>query len=102
MDIDIRKMKNKKLIVRVTTTVYKTQKGYSCTKSINVLKRKSDYSLRDIVLDIENDTECLPNNFFDVPDGIYELAYTNETFDIESGHIDSWEYILKPQEKEDD
>jgi len=82
-----------KLIGRVTTTTYKTAKGFAQTKRFDILKRQSTLALSDVIDDIEFG---IPLNLLDVPDGVYELTACNFSRDWETGIIDDWDVTLLP------
>lgn len=82
-----------KLIGRLTTTTYRTARGFAQTKRFDVLKRQSTLSLGDVLDDIEYG---LPIGFEELPDGVYELTACNFSRDWGTGIIDDWDVQLIP------
>lgn len=83
-------------VVRVRTSQYTTSRGFAVTKEVNLLKRKSDLDLYDMLPD---PVEYVPLNLHEVPDGVYRLETTNISRDWESGIIDDWDVVLIPYEE---
>ncbi len=86
-----------KLIVRLTTSVFKQGERYVFQKSIHPLKSKSSLSFHDVVGDETFDLpHLLDGNVF--KDGLYELTATNISRDYETGMIDGWDLKLMPHD----
>ena len=91
--------KDWKLLVRIRTTKFMTERGLTLRKDINFLKRGSHG--RNI---LEDDTNNIGAdlvidrilNLDIVKDGVYEVVITNEMRDYWTGHIEDWDYALIP------
>ncbi len=99
MDINLNEEKElvPKIIVRVSTHIFQTDRGLSCRKDINFLQRKCigfNFVKEDIsIMDAYTVYEAIIN-IDEVEDGIYEMIICNEQKDWETGYIDSWDYKL--------
>jgi len=83
--------------VRLTTSMWKNERGLHFKKSLTYLKRQcAGFNI------LEEDTcsigaeEVVPRiiNLLDVPDGIYQVATCNESKDWETGFVDDYDYLL--------
>lgn len=91
-------------VVRLTTSSYVSSNGaFRQTKELRTLKRKTpEFDL------LENETQNMsPDdivvvNLYNMPDGVYQLAMTNESYDWETGHLDDYELILIPYTDDDE
>jgi hypothetical protein len=96
--------KPKTAVVKVSTSCYQTGRGFTMTKRIEFLRRKSD---REYVYSIEKDVSCGGAdsviqrivNLNEVEDGVYKMIWINEFRDWESGYIEDWDYKLVPYEE---
>lgn len=80
-----------RLIVRVSSSTYNTEQGFEYKRTVNVLRRKSQLCLYDLIGSVD---ESPPLNLHDVKDGIYELRAANIETDSESGYADNWDTEL--------
>jgi hypothetical protein len=84
-------------VVRVKTSSWSDKKGFYQKKSITYLKRKSKY--HNWIEDEISNIGALQvfdgiTNINEVDDGVYEVLTCNESWDWETGMLDSWEYKL--------
>ena len=91
------------LVVRLSTSFFwrKDSSAISSDKTIRLLKSKSTGSLRDLINDPALDFPMI-TNINECDDGIYVLETCNESYDIELGIIDDYDFYLKPYVEEDD
>lgn len=66
--------------------------------TFTLLKRKSQLSLSDLVVDPDIDIDNLALS--DHAEGMYEIVMCNESRDYESGILDDWELKLIPYKEE--
>lgn len=95
---------NRKTIVRINDTFFRTKNGVSFRRDMNVLKRKSsghNIVFEDGSVSATQDFIELITNFNDVKEGIYELQYYNISRDCESGYVDHCDYVLVPYKEGD-
>lgn len=88
-----------KVVVRLVTTYWVSQRGLHTKKDIIFLKRKSEgfnWLEEDSLMSGCDGVIPLIVNLGQCEDGIYEVIHVNESTDWESGHVDSWEYKLIP------
>lgn len=83
-----------KLIGRLTTERYLSGNSIVEKKKFTILKRLSNGKLSDLVQDPQYDIGQI--NFSLYSDGLYELAMSNASIDIETGYADDWDLILIP------
>jgi hypothetical protein len=96
--------KPKTAVVKISTSYYQTVRGFTMTKRIEFLRRKSD---REYVYSIEQDVSCGGAdsviqrivNLNKVEDGVYKMIWINEWRDWESGYVEDWDYKLVPYEE---
>lgn len=88
---------DRKLIVKLETTAFMQKSGaFVFQKKVTPIKRKSqlrwdDVGVDDLMIDVG-----LIINLHKVKDGLYSFEVCNVSYDIESGYMDDWEYILAP------
>ena len=84
-------------VVRLSTTYFKRGSACVLSKDLFCLRRKCEgYNLlEEHVGDVgvEEVLSCIVN-LNTAEDGIYELIMINESYDRESGWLDSWDYEL--------
>lgn len=90
-----------KCVVRVQTEAYKKGDTYFYGKSIRVLKRKTTYDFVKDEVDNIGTIDGLENiiNLNDVSNGVYEVVVDHESYDIETGYLDDWNFKLIPYEE---
>lgn len=90
-----------KLVVRLRTTCWYDKNGLYYKRSLTFLRRKSgglnvleqdasDNGAESVIPRIVNLNECA--------DGIYQVETCNESTDWETGHVDSYDYMLLKHE----
>jgi len=94
------------LIVKLSTSYFKSKNGIHSQKTIRTLKRLSSGCYTPIEQEcyevgVQEKIEKI-ENFHDCDDGIYEVIYVNYYCDHESGCIEDWEYRLIPYKKDVD
>lgn len=83
-----------RLIVKVSTSVFKQGNRYIYQKSLTPVKRKSTLTMNDVMSDLESELPQLFSAWLE--DGLYELTATDFSRDWETGVIDNWNLILIP------
>ena len=91
--------KKHRLVVRLSTGVFKQGNKYVYQKTITPQKRKSTLSWADLVSDEQYDLPLLLSGNTQ-PDGLYELEATNFSHDWETGWVDGWDLQLIPFKEE--
>lgn len=86
-----------RLVVRVSTSTYFTQRGVSHRKDIAVLRRKSTLHLSDVFDEADEMLRIV--NLDKCDDGVYELTWCNGVRDWETGYYEDWDYKLIPYEE---
>jgi hypothetical protein len=90
-----------RVVVKVTTSKYRTKRGFAKTRFVEFLRRKSD---SDLIYSIEEDSSCGGAdsvvdriiNLNEVEDGIFLMIWLNERRDWETGNVEEWDYKLVP------
>lgn len=86
-------------VVRLSTSYYKTKRGYAVRRDLITLKRKSSgHQILDEEVYNIGPEEALCNiiNLDSCKDGVYEITVCNVTKDWESGYADDWDLKLVP------
>ncbi|CAL9962430.1 hypothetical protein VPHK24_0080 [Vibrio phage K24] len=94
-------MKGRKLnlVVRLVHNNYLHNDKLISKSSLILLKRKSTGAISDLIEDPDYDLSTIDLRKYD--SGIYFLTTKNESYDIESGYLDSWDLQLKPYSTEE-
>ena len=94
------------LIVRLSTSYFKSKNGIHCKKTIRPLKRLSSgyYDILEDEIDAIGVQEAVEKieNLYACADGIYELICCDCNYDWESGCLEEFNYTLIPYKKDVD
>ena len=95
--------KDSRLVVRVSTSCYSTERGLAVAKRIDILKRHSKGHLSDLLRDDASSVgadQVISRivNLNEVKDGVYSVIVVGQHTDWETGHIEDWDYKLIPYE----
>ncbi len=93
-----RKESKHRCIGRLKRSCYMHKGKLVSTHTFTLLKRKSQLSLEDMIVDAGLDIDNLQLSNYE--DGIYEIITVAGTPDWETGIVDEWELILVPYEEE--
>lgn len=89
------------VIVRIKTSLYKTDRGIAACRHLTFLRRKSvGHNFLEEDVNMIGADETIPRilNFSDVKDGIYQVITCNEKRDWESGMVEEYDFSLIPFE----
>ena len=87
-----------RVVVRLKTEQYATERGLFEKKCLYYLRRRSEgfNFVREDADSIGGETVSMIDNLHDVEDGVYEIIMVNLDYDPETGYLDSWDYHLIP------
>lgn len=92
-----KKEEDNKVIVRLSTSIWKSNRGGHIKRDIIFLKRKSSgFNFLEEDFDSVGVSETIERiiNLNECTDGIYEVVTCNISREYESGIIDDWDYKL--------
>jgi hypothetical protein len=91
-----------RVVVRVTTTYFKTKRGLATRKDVTYLRRKScGHNFLDDDATMAGPDNAIKQivNLDTVKDGIYKVIITNISTDWETGYVDDYDFLLVPFEE---
>ena len=84
------------LIGRLSKSCYLHNNILTEKFEFRLLKRKSKGALSDLIDEASYDIPAI--DFSKYEEGIYQLVTCNESYDIESGYVDDYDFKLVPYE----
>jgi len=93
-----------KLVVRLTTSYWKSNRGVHVRKDVMFLKRQSQgLNILEEDCGCVGAEEVIPRiiNLYDQEDGVYQVVICNEQEDWETGCVEQYDYklVALPEEK---
>jgi hypothetical protein len=88
-----------KTVVRVTTSAYKTQRGFAWRREVSYQRRLCQgFNVIEDDIGMTGADQVWERiiNLFEVKDGLYNLVLCNISTDWETGHVEDWDYQLLP------
>jgi len=88
-----------KVVVRIKTSLYRTNRGVAARREMTYLRRKSsghNFVEEDVDMVGADETILKILNFSEVKDGVYQVITCNESRDWETGIVDDYDFKLIP------
>lgn len=103
-DLKIEKKEPPRLVVRLSSSLYPTKRGFAEKFTVDILKRKSlleDGLVECLMMDV-CDLDGFDVEWRKYKPGVYELQMTGIYRDWETGCVEEWEWDLVPYEENTD